>query len=440
MIMAALWAVAGALAASGLACIPGLHIYNVLAMILPVVLLRAGDNPVALAEVIFPLSGGLVVGFAMANTIPSVLLSAPDESAVFTVLPGQKYLMEGRGYEGVMITAGGGLLGLAALALIAGPLAPRFIPAAQDVLMPHAHWILWCVIAFMLLSEWPKGSRLGGAGWSMFLDGWKTTGAGLLTFGLAGLLGFVLFHGTPVRIEAAYQNLMPAFTGLFTLPALLVSLLCPVEVPPQTHAVARLKGAPLMQGALAGCLGGGLAALLPGVTGGVGGMLAGHASAIRDDRIFLASQGASKVVYYVGGLLLFVVPGGAVTRGGASWMLRPLIEPLGHHEYYLLLGTLALAGAVAYGVMSPLTRLALRLSRRFSCRQISLPALVGAVGLVAWLTGWGGLAVMLVGCGIGLIPILMGSRRMNCLAVILVPLACGLSGVGDRVATWLGLV
>ena len=44
------------------------------------------------------------------------------------------------------------------------------------------------------------------------------------------------------------------------------------------------------------------------------------------------------------------------------------------------------------------------------------------------------------GGAIGLVPVLLGSRRMNCLGVILLPMACNMSGVGSTVAGWLGLV
>jgi hypothetical protein len=44
------------------------------------------------------------------------------------------------------------------------------------------------------------------------------------------------------------------------------------------------------------------------------------------------------------------------------------------------------------------------------------------------------LLIATVATGIGLIPVLWGSRRMNCMGVLL------LAGVGSRVAGWLGLV
>jgi TctA family transporter len=49
------------------------------------------------------------------------------------------------------------------------------------------------------------------------------------------------------------------------------------------------------------------------------------------------------------------------------------------------------------------------------------------------------LLVMGVAAAIGLIPVLFHSRRLNCLGVILLPMACSMSGYGGRIAEWLGL-
>ena len=41
---------------------------------------------------------------------------------------------------------------------------------------------------------------------------------------------------------------------------------------------------------------------------------------------------------------------------------------------------------------------------------------------------------------IGLIPVLWGSRRMNAMGVLLLPIALNMAGAGDTVARWLGLL
>ena len=438
MIPVVISSVAGAVIGSVLACVPGLHVYNVMGLAVIGLHLCGGNVP---PEVLVSFAAGMIVGYSMLNTAPSVLLAAPDESALFTVLPGQKYLMQGRGYEGTMITAAGGLVGLLLVVFGVGLLGPKILPLARTVLQPHYHWILWCVICFMLMSEWPREGRLGQAGWAKFRAAWGSLCVGLLTFFMSGFLGFVLFYRSPISVDVSFQNLMPAFVGLFTIPCLLLNIVSNIKMPEQRLTFSRnLDAAVLLKGSFAGGLGGGFAAFFPAITGGVGGLLAGHATAWRDDRIFLVSQGASKIVYYVGGFLLLFVPGLHMTRGGGAWMLRGLYRPQTYHDQYIALAALAIAGAVSFLLVSPLARGSMAIIAKVGYRRVSCIALTAIIALVGELAGLMGLMVMLAAMGIGLLPVLYGSRRMNCLGIILLPVACNMSGIGPTVAGWLGLL
>ena len=73
---------------------------------------------------VLPFCTSMVVGFAIMNTLPSVLLGASDESAVLTVLPGQTALLEGRGIEACGMTVLGGIGGLLFVVAVMGPLLP----------------------------------------------------------------------------------------------------------------------------------------------------------------------------------------------------------------------------------------------------------------------------------------------------------------------------
>lgn len=434
-------AAAGAAVSSLVAILPGLHVYNILGALVLVLAGMQETGAMPPPEVGLPFVTGLIVGWSMLNTVPSVLLGAPDESAIFTVLPGQKYLMQGRGYEGAMMTAVGGLAGVFVVVLVVGPLAPRVLPLARAVFAPHVHWILWVLTTYILMSEWPKGGNLGPAGWRKFADAWGGLAAGLATFLLSGLLGFLLVYRSPISTEAAFQNLLPAFAGLFAVPWCLFNVLSAVD-PPAQHCPKDLEvdADVILRSAAAGGLGGGFAAFFPVVTGGVGGLLAGHATAQRDERVFIMSQGASKLVYYVGGFLLLFVPGLHVRRGGAAWMTQFFFTPLGRYEYFMILAAIAISGAVSFLMMSPLTRATIWLIGRWNYRYLSLVALAIVAATVFAVTGWTGVAVMLVAAGIGSLPVLFGSRRLNCLGILLLPMACNMSGFGADVARVLGLL
>ncbi len=437
VVMALLYAVGGALVASVLALVPALHIYNVAGFIILATATLGEFVPPELLAMFFL---GLITSYSILNTIPSIFLSAPDDSTVFVVLPGQKYLLQQRGYEAVVLTGIGGLGGVAVLALLT-PVASSLLPALRTILQPHMHWILWTVIAFMLISEWPKGSDRAPAGIRRWWDGWKSLTAGLVTFLLSGLLGFILLYRSLVPVTVAYQNLLPAFVGLFAVPWIVQNILSRVELPEQ-HIADTVDATPwlFLRGTFAGALGGLFAAFFPVVTGGLGGFIAGHATAQRDDRLFIISQGASKVVYYVGGFLFFFVPGLHLTRGGMAWMLSSLWSSYTPQTYYIATAAVVLTGILSFFLLLLMTRVTIKLVSKVHYRWVSLGTLAVLLVIVVGMTGWGGLLICAVATGIGFIPVLWGSRRMNCMGVLLLPIALNMVGAGSVIAGWLGLV
>ncbi len=430
-------AVIGAIAASLLALVPALHIYNVASLLI----LSAGAwSGVLNADQLALLLVGMVVGYAMLSVIPSIFLAAPDESSAFIVLPGQKWLLERRGYEAAVLTGVGSLCGLAVL-VVFSPIWGEAARILRIIVGPHLGWVLAAISVFMLMSEWPKGGDRGPAGWARLRTAWIGLGAGLLTFILSGLLGFIIIYRSLVPAEIAFLNLLPAFLGLFAIPTVLTNLIMGTHVPPQ-HLANSIDVSPslVLRGAAAGTLGGLFAAFFPIVTGGIGGFLAGHATAQRDDRSFIVSQGASKCVYYVGGFLLFFLPGLHLVRGGLATMTSTLYTPDTPQLYFTAVAAIAVAGMVSFLLLIVFARLATRLIVRVDYRTTSIATLMVLIGLIFLTTGFGGLLIALPAAAIGMIPTLFGSRRMNCLGVLLVPITLNMAGVGSTLARMLGLI
>ena len=432
-----LYALCGTLLASLLACVPALHVYSVAGLMLSF-LARSGRTVLPQRVAMFML--GMVVGYSVVNTVPSLFLATPDESTAWIVLPGQKYLMQRRAHEAAALACIGSTGGVLALVLLA-PFAGTILSPTLQVIQPHVHWLLGAIVVYILISEWPKGTGRGQTVPARLWDGWKSIIAGLATFCLSGLLGIILAYRSLVPVGMSVQGLMPAFIGLFAIPWILLNILSRAQVPEQ-HVCTSLDVTPwlLIRGVGAGVIGGLLAAVFPVITGGIGGLIAGHATAQRDERLFILSQGTSKTVYYVGSLLLLFIPELGLVRGGMAWMLSPLYVPHTPEEYWLAVASMALCCALASILLLGLSRLATIVVSRISYRWISLGTLSLLVVLTGSLTGWGGLLIMLAATGIGLFPVMFHSRRMNCMGVLLVPTLLSMTGLGPMVAQWLGLV
>jgi putative membrane protein len=421
------------------ACLPGLHVLNVLGIAAAWLHHAGADRIRPDAETLAAVAIGFTVAYSVLHAVPAVFFSAPDDSAALSAPPSAAFLRSGRAREAVLLSGFGSAAGLAAILTLWLVLGPHLY-APHAVLRPHLHWVIWCVIAFMLLSEWPRPGVARPAGWPAFLSAWSSLFAGLLTFALSGWLGLILFHSSPLRPASAFQGLLPAFVGLFTVPSLLIGFTCPQRQPAAVSAPSEpFAGHVLARGSLAGILGGVFAAYVPAVTPGVGGLVAGHATSTRDTRAFLISQGAARSAYYAGALLLFFLPGLRLQRGGTAALLAGFVRPTQAWDPRFAPAAVAIASAVALLLLPLLSGAVERLAGRWTHRRVCAGTLFMVTVLVAALTGLAGLLVAATAAGIGLLPLLFGARRMNTLGVILLPVACNLSGFGPAVTRWMGL-
>ena len=417
--------------------IPALHIYNVMGLIIVAILSFGHFIP---SEVIQYMFMAMLVTYSILNTLTAVFLSAPDESMIFVVMPGHKGLLLGKGYEVAMQTGFGSLLGILLLVLIT-PLSFSVLPQLRKLLTPHMHWVLGLIIVYILMSEWPKAMERKPAGWPRFLEAWRSLGAGILTFVLSGFLGLIVMNKTLIPLKSSFQSLLPVFVGLFAVPSVLLNIVSKEKIPEQHIAKSiDVNFEVSLKSMISGGLGGLLAALFPIVTAGIGGLISGHATAQRDERIFVMSQGVSKVVYYVGAFLLFFVPGKRMGKGGLVAMVSPFFTVHTKQEYWLAVGTMVLAAGIAFLALHFFSKLLAKIVHRVNYRLISWITLVILVLVVFIMTRWMGLFIMTVATAIGLLPVLFGSRRLNCLGVLLVPITLNMAGIGPKVAHWLGII
>ncbi len=450
-----------------LCIIPSLHIYNVAGI---AVLIWISTKQLIPYYALAPFFMSLVVSFAFINTIPMTFLNAGDESAGASILPSNDFLFRGRGKDAALLVGFGTLIGVF---LIIG-LYPFFMfiwPYMAAVTGPHLHWILGLIIVHYIMSEWPKGAGRGKTPWQKFRDAWQNCFAGILTFTLAGIFGIIYLSKPVVPAGMSFQNIMPVFIGFFAVPSIIQNLISDFKVPYQYKSkYINADWKDFSYGILPGFVGGMLAAYLPGVTAGIGAMLAGHATNhralqpreflapvekntvthphtpvmyYRQERIFLIAGGVIKVLYYVGAfLLLFVItrltPYGT-GRGGLAFILKPVFiaEP---GDFFIMLSTILLSGSIAFLLLIFFTDIVIRILPGINLKAIYVCALIMVFLIIYFMGGgWTGVGVSLITTCIGMIPVFYNSRRSHCMAVLLVPITLNMAGYGDAITRFLRL-
>ncbi|MEM3401959.1 MAG: tripartite tricarboxylate transporter permease [Candidatus Hadarchaeales archaeon] len=430
-----LYGVVGVLIGSGLSILPGLHPLN-FAGIGIFIYLAFPMDPLGMAM----LFAGMLVAYSFVGTVTTTFLGSPDDSTMYMAFPNQKYLIYGRGYEASVISGLGTLIS-ALLLLAVAPVSGILFPIFRKITTPHFAWVLIGIAAYLLQSEWPKDwgsrakTRLG-----RLKDGWASLSAGWLTFFLSMALGFIVLNIPVVPAHISFQNIMPVFVGFFAVPWVLTNLVSKAEIPPQviTREMYVTKK-DVARGASAGFLGGAFAAFEPVVTAGVGGVLAGHSTSTQGDVQFMVSGAAGRFAYYVGAFFLFWVPLLHLTRGGMAWMTSMIYQPRTESEFWLLASILAFTAVLAFILLIIFSRVLAKVVSRISYRKISLAVLIVLLLMVYGFTGLKGLLVMVIATGLGLIPPMFRTRRLNLIIGFFFPIFLNMAGMRGDILQLLGV-
>ncbi len=372
--------------------VPGIH-PNALAAI------TISLSPLLLT--LFPPSSLILFIITMAIThtflsfVPSVFLGMPEGETSLSVLPGHRYLLQGRGYEAVYLTVIGGL-GVIILSVLLLPLLMIILPPLYAHTRLYMAPILLLITTLMVLTEKGLGKPKGA---TIFL--------------LSGLLGLLTLSPT----FSSQHILFPIFTGLFGMSTLLLSLLSGVKIPAQKHFILPIKPRPTLSAITKGFASGMIVGILPGIGPSQAGVLVHHLTHSQGLRGFLVALGGINTVAALFSLMaLYLI---SRPRSGVAVAVERVIGTLGFNELLLLLS----AALFSTGIASILTLKAAKsftiLIQKIDYRSLLLTTITFLLIMTLLLTGPLGLLVLTTATGIGLLPPLWGVKRTHSMGVLM---------------------
>ena len=431
-----LWGLMGSGLGLALSWIPGLHIANLMILVLFATPIFTGGNEYAAPY--FAL--GAVVAFSFMSSIASTYLSVSDESMMLMLFPSQRYLLIGRGHRAILLYCIGAVIGALFLALFMITAGVYVMPVVYNLFSPLYWFALLAVVLFMFLSEWPKEGDLGRTRLEKLWFAWRQILGGLLVFLASGFLGLIATYSGLIKLEVAFARLTPLFIGFFGLPWVLRNIISRRRIPPQdTRDIVETAPSAVVNGAASGIIGGGIAAFFPVITGGMGALIGGHMASSRGDDAFLISQGAARTVYYTGALFFLFHPTMRITRGAVAWLVGGLYTPKTWIEFYYGAALIVLVAGLSLLVTIYMSKAIARLLTRVSYVYISAVIAVFLVILVYYLTGIPGLYLLLAATTVGFAAMVFNTRLSYCLGALILPVLLNVTGYTDTVLSLLGI-
>jgi len=417
--------------------LPGLHVNNIALILLSLSgAIVAAFSPLASLGItesfLLLLIAAFITGTALSHTfhdcIPTTFLGAPDEDTALSVLPAHQLLLEGKGYEAVVLSAMGSYGAIVVCVLLLFPI--RFVIGQPlmmyETLQEIMAWVLIAIALLMICTEKGKISDFGLTGKPSYAAGMLFA---LFVFVLCGVFGLIILD-FPVDspIGLASPVLFPALSGLFGMPTLLTSLMTKPVIPKQVIEQVTLSDEMKKSSMLSiftGSIAGVLVSIIPGITSATGTIMAMNArgaSGSRQTIVTLSAVNTASAFAVIAVLFIILRP-----RSGAALAVQDLISVeewsqlvMPANLAYLLI-VLIVGGALSFFLTVKVGKLFAKSFAKVPYTKVVLATILSICVLVFLFTGFLGLLVLLVATILGLLPVQWGVRRSHCMGVLLIP-------------------
>jgi putative membrane protein len=363
---------------------PGIHI-NLLSVLLLSVLPLFKITPLHSSVVIV----SMAVTHTFLDTIPSTFLGVAEEDTALALLPSHKLLLEGKGYEAVMLTVVGSLGGLIFVILLS-PLTLIITPIVYSFLQEHIGILLIVISLILILRE---SNRF----WAIVL------------FFLSGLLGIAVFD-LPIT-----EPLFPLFSGLFGVSMLLMSVYNKVAIPKQE--VCKIDTTHSFRSIIVATFIGSFASFMPGLGPAQAATLSSYIITIKEKAylILIGSLSTANMIFSF--VTLYTID---KARNGAVIAVSELFSITGK-DFVILLCVSLLVGGIATILAIYITKVFSKVIVRINYPFLCWTIIIFIVVSVFVISSWVGLVVLFVSCALGIIPAVKKVSRSHMMGCILLP-------------------
>ena len=372
--------------------IPGVHV-NLIAvtMVSLSAMLIQYTSPLLLAVIIV----AMAITHTFLSTIPSIFLGAPDSENVLSILPGHKLLLEGHGYEAVMLTILGSL-GALLLSVVAIPILLEVIKYGYEFMSDFIGYILLVTVCFLLYKE--RKSKL-----------WAT-----IVFLLSGVLGVLVLTTNIVQ-----EPLFPLLSGLFGTSSLILSYQSKTAIPTQQMHMPTLSSKEGIKAVSASVVVGATCSTLPGLGPAQAAIIASQFIRNITSKGFLVLVGGLSTVNMIASFVTLYIIDKA--RNGAVIAMSQLLDGLTKQDFLLFIAVSLITASIATILAIFLTKGFAAIMKKVSYKKVCIVVIGLIVILAVILSGIIGVGILSIATAVGLIPPLKNVGRNHLMGCLLIP-------------------
>jgi putative membrane protein len=370
---------------------PGVHINLVGVIILSLTpFLSEYVSLITLAVLIISMS----VTHTFLDALPSIFLGAPDSGLELSVLPGHRLLLQGRGYEAVVLNAIGSLFAVILMVSFA-PIGLPFIKLIYPIVQKFIPHIL---IFFSILLIYKERK-------SRFLA--------LIIYFIGGILGIITLN---LQLS---QPLFPLLSGLFGTSILLTSIFEKTKIPEQKITEVTLKNKEITKSMSSGFIASFLTGLLPGLGASQAAIVAtAGQKKITPEKFLVITGSINTFVMIVSFFALYSID---KARNGSVVVISKILQTFTLNHLILFLAVSLIAAGIATYLTLKFAKIFSNLMSKINYNKLCISIIILIIVLVIVLTGWLGFLVLIVSTSVGLIPNLAGIGKNHLMGCLILP-------------------
>jgi len=370
--------------------IPGIHINLIGAIILSLsAILLTLTSPIFL--LIFLVA--MAITHTFIDFIPSILLGAPDEDTVLSILPGHELLKQGQAYQAIIYTLYGSAAAILILIIIT-PILLYILPRFENIITTSIPLLLIIATIFLISKERFKLKAI-------------------IVFTLAGFLGIVVLNSN------VNQPFLPMLSGLFGISSLIISIKNKTKIPEQIiiNPIIRIKK--ILPPITAASLASPFCCLLPGFGAGQAAVISSsllNKSTKKDFLIMLGTIntliiGLSFIVYYII----------ARTRTGTALTISELFQQITPNQLIIILATITITGIICFYWAKLLAKFFSKNINKINYTILSFSVIIIIIILTTIISGILGLFILITATATGIFGILSDVKRINLMGCLVIP-------------------
>ena len=380
--------------------LPGLHPNLIASLIMTYSLYLLNLIQIELI-IIFIISMSITNAFI--NFIPSIIFGIPDENTTISVLPGTKMVLEGRGYEAIILSSFGSFFGVI-FAILIMPLLFLFLKSTYESIQKFIPYLLIFVIIFLIISE----DNLNNKFWALII----------VLF--SGGLGMLLLNS-----QLFENNLMVIFTGLFGISALIYSLYEKQNKIPKQELNFNFK---FEKNIFKAIFVGGVSSTICSVSPGLGNAQAASVSSIffKDikSKLYIIVTSSINTIDFVISIIAFYLIERA--RNGSVYAISQIMPKIAFHQLIAYITLILIVSIVSFFLTLFIGKIILKTVEKVNLKVMNICLIIILVVLVYFMSGIYSILALICCIFLGILCVSLEIRRVHLMAVLLFPVIINL--------------